>query len=54
MNHTKTIQLQELAAVLAAAAQFWREKGVSVNHQHMACEYQQAAAHWYRLARDGY
>jgi hypothetical protein len=47
-------KLQETAAALAKAARFWQEKGVGLPHLHMAREYQQAAAHWYRLAREAY
>jgi hypothetical protein len=47
-------KLQETAAALAKAARFWRDRGASLHHLHMAREYQQASAHWYLLARDGY
>ena len=47
-------KLQETAAALAKAARFWQERGSAHHHLHMAREYQQAAAHWYRLAREAY
>jgi hypothetical protein len=50
MNYAKALQYQEAAAALAALAQFWMSQEAA-HHQHMAREYQEAAAHWASMAR---